>query len=113
VVALAHTVDAGVHFGAAGHGAGNFFTQEEIGVVAQLVGGADGIVIGYGDQVHAALFQRFIQGTGLVIGFEANAGHHWHRAHAGVPCVDVEIAPHAPFVSRGPLQIGELATKQL
>ena len=64
MVAFFDAIDAGVHFGSAGHGAGNFFTQKEVGIAPQVLGGVDGIVVGYRYEIHAALFQPLIQRDG-------------------------------------------------
>ena len=82
VVAIAHPIDARVHLRSARHRAGYFLAQEEIGMSAQFFDGVDRIVIGYGDKVHAAPFQCFVERSRFVITFPANAGKHGHCAHA-------------------------------
>lgn len=47
VILFGDSVDAGVHFRAAGEGDCDFLTQEEVRVLAQLLGRIDGVVIGY------------------------------------------------------------------
>ena len=54
VLALGDVVDADVHFGAAGHFAGELFADKKIGMLAQLFGAFDGIVIGESEKIHAA-----------------------------------------------------------
>ncbi len=71
MVVLADPVDAGVHLCAAGHRAGDFFAQKEIGIAPQLLNCVDRIVIRDRDEVHAALFQPCIQRVGLVIRLQA------------------------------------------
>src|SRR4029077_2349355 len=50
---LGQVVNADVHSGAARHRAGDLFAEEEIWVGPQSFSGADGIVVGERDQIHA------------------------------------------------------------
>ena len=113
MVVFRDSIYAGVHFGTARHGAGDFFAQEEVGIAPQIFNGVDGIVICNRDEVHAALFQPFVQRVRLVVRLQTNAGEHGYRTHPRVNRVNVEIAPHAPVVNPDPLQIGDFHTKQL
>ena len=60
MVVFPDSVDAGMHTGTARHGAGNFFAQEEVGIAAQFFDRVDRVMVGYSDEVHAALFQFFM-----------------------------------------------------
>ena len=91
MVVFADSINAGVHFGAARHGAGDFFAEEEIGIAAQFFHRVDRIVIGNGDEVHAALFQPFVQRVRLVVRLHAERG----RARALCTC------PSAPYERGG------------
>ncbi len=112
VVFFFDSIHARVHFCATRHGAGDFLAEEEIGIAAKFFHRVDRIVIGNCDEVHAALFQPFVQRARLVVRLLADAGEPGHCTHARVHRVNVEIAPHAPVVNRYPLQNSELRTKQ-
>ena len=94
VIALRDVVDAHVQFGSAGHAAGGFLAEEEIGPRAQRFGSVDGIVVGDGYQVHAQALQFLVNGQGLVVAFPAHAPQKRDGAHSGVPRVNVQVAPH-------------------
>jgi hypothetical protein len=49
----------------------------------------------------------------LVVRLQTNAGEYRYRAHSRMNRVNVEVAPHAPFVNPEPLQLGDFHTKQL
>ena len=66
-------------------------------MAAQRFGGVDGVVIGHGNQIHAAPLQRFIELSRLAIALPANPLENRHGAHTGVNRVDVQIALHAPL----------------
>jgi hypothetical protein len=68
-------------------------------VAAQGFDGVDGIVIGDGDQVHPAAFQRLVDFEGIVIAFTANPVHDRHGTHARVVGVNMQVAFHAPLLS--------------
>ena len=56
-----------MHFGAAGHEHGDFFTEEEIGMFAENLRAIDGIVVGEGDDGHAESLATCIDIGGLVV----------------------------------------------
>jgi len=58
VMPFGDAIDAHVKAGAAGRFARYFFTQKEIGIAPQGLGGIDGIMIGDRDQIHAAALER-------------------------------------------------------
>ncbi len=105
VVALGNVIDADVQLISAGQGAGDFLAEEEIGAGTQGFHGVDGIVIGDRYQVHAEAFQLVVDGERIVVAFPADGAKAGDGAHAGVPGVDVEIAPHmrvvTPTLSQG------------
>jgi hypothetical protein len=111
VVALFDAVNAGMDLGAARRDAGHFLTQEKIGIAPKFLGRVNRIMIRDRDQVHAAPFQGLINGFRIAITFAANSVHYGDVAHARVPRVNVQIAPHASFVARVGLQIGDLWKK--
>ncbi len=45
-------------------------------MVAEALGGVDGIVIGDGDQVHAATLEQVVDFVGVVIAFAADPVQH-------------------------------------
>jgi hypothetical protein len=110
---IALPIHAGMHFRAARHGARNFLAQKEIGIAPQLFDRIDRIVIGDGNQVHAALFQPCAQRERFIKGFGADSSQPRHSAKTGMHGVDVEVAPHAFVLSCRQLQNGDFATKQL
>jgi len=71
VLAVGDVVHADVNFGATGHFAGEFFADEKIGVLTQLFGAFDGIVIGEREEIHAAALQQGIDVVGIAITFAA------------------------------------------
>ena len=95
MIAFLDSVHADMEARSATGDAGDFLAQEEIGVAAQRFDGIDGIVIGDGDQIHAALFQERVDLMGVVIAFPADPVEQRDGTHAGVDSVDVQIAPHA------------------
>ena len=84
VIAVLYAIDAHVQLGPAGGAAGNFLAQEKIRVAAQALDRADGVVIGDGDQLHAAALEGFVDLLGVAITFAANPVQDGHGAHAGV-----------------------------
>ncbi len=83
-----------MHSGAARHAAGDLFAQEEIWVAAQSLGGADGIVVGERDQIHAFALENGVDFPRIVVRFTANALQQGNSAHPRVDGVDVQIAFH-------------------
>ncbi len=94
VVAFGDVVDAHVQLAAAGQRTGDLFAEEEIGAGTQALDGVDGIVIGDCHQIHAEPLEFFVDFERLVVAFAAHAAHERDGTHAGVPGVDVQIAPH-------------------
>src|ERR1700683_987021 len=97
---LFDAVAAHMDFSAAGSDAWNFLAQAEVEIVAQYLGSVDGIVIGDCHQVHAAPLEGFINGPRVVVALAADSAQQRDVAHAGVPRVNVQIAPHDPLYSR-------------
>ena len=64
-------------------------------MMPQMLGRIDGVVVGDGNEIHSAPFQSFIDGVGRVVALAAKTVESGYVAHAGVPRMDVEIAPHA------------------
>jgi len=81
MVVFRNAINAGVHFRAARHRAGDFFAEEEIGITPQILYGINGIVVGNRDEIHAALFQACVQRARLVVRLHTNPGEHRYSAH--------------------------------
>jgi hypothetical protein len=64
-------------------------------VMAQPLRGVDGVVIGYGYQLHSAALQGRVDFVGIAVALPADPLKDRNRAHAGVHRVDVQIAFHA------------------
>ncbi len=104
VVAILDVVDAHVKLGPAGQSARDFLAKEEIRVRPQRFHGVDGIVVGNGDKVHAKPLQLLVNGCRFVIALAADRPQNRDGTHTGVRGVDVQIAPHSPFVEGERLQ---------
>jgi hypothetical protein len=89
VIFFLDAIYAGVHLCAARQGAGDFFTEKEIRMVAQFFDRVDGIVVGYRNQIHSSGFQSFVESAGVVPGFPANAGESGYGTHTRMDGVDV------------------------
>jgi hypothetical protein len=89
VIFFLDAVYAGVHLCAAGQGAGDFFAEKKIRVLAQFFDRLNGIMVGYCYQIHAPGFQSFVESAGVVPGFPANAGESGYGAHTRMDGVDV------------------------
>ncbi len=59
VMPLFDAVHADMDLGTRRRGARHFFAQEEVGITAKMLGGIDGIVIGYRHQIHSPPLQSF------------------------------------------------------
>jgi hypothetical protein len=94
MLAFGEVVNADMHCGAAWHAAGDLFTQEEIWVTAQSLSGADGIVVGKGDQIHAFALENGVDFRRIVVRFTANALEQGNGAHPRMDGVDVKVAFH-------------------
>ena len=97
VMTLFDAVHAHVDLRARRRGARHLFAQKEIGVVAKMLGGVDGIVIGDRHQIHATPLQGPIDGLRIVVALAAKTVEPGNVAHARVPRMDVQIAPHGPL----------------
>ena len=100
VIALLDPVNPHVQMRAMLGNATHFFAEEEIGMMAQGFHRVDGIVIGHRNQVHSAALQRFVDFQRIAIAFAANPLHDRHGTHAGVTGVNMQVAFHAPLLSR-------------
>src|SRR5258708_24734224 len=89
------SVHADVDLGLGWRRACHLFAQKEIRVVAQMLGGVDGIMIRDRDQIHAAPLQRLIHGLRFVVTLAAETVKSGNVAHTRMPRMDVQIAPHA------------------
>jgi hypothetical protein len=94
VIALRDAVDAKVRLGAAGHGNGYFFAEEKIGIFAESLRAIDGVMVGEGDDGHAALLATVVNGVGLVVRLLAEASQARGVAHAGSNGVEMKVASH-------------------
>src|SRR5579862_531737 len=93
-------VHAHVEMRAAAGGTAHFFAQKEVLVLPQWFDRVNRIVIGHGYQVHPTPLQRFVDLERIVIAFPADSVQHGNRAHAGMDGVNVQIALHAPFLTK-------------
>ena len=71
VLALMEVVHPDMDFRTAGHPARQFLAQEEIRVPPQPLGPLDRVVVGKGEQVHAALVKLRVNLVGIAITFAA------------------------------------------
>lgn len=71
VIALGDAVDSQVKLGAAGHGAGNLFAEEEVGAVAEDFRGIDGVMVGNGDDGHAKALTAGVDRFSVIVGLIA------------------------------------------
>jgi hypothetical protein len=94
VLAVGDVVHADVHFGAAGHFAGEFFADEKIWVLAQWFGAFYGIVVGESEQIHAAALQQGIHSAGIAITFAAEISDKGGRTRTGEVRVNMQVASH-------------------
>ena len=111
VLALAEIVGADVHFGAAGHPAGEFFADENIRVPAQLFRAFDGIMIGKGDQVHATELQLRINFLGIAVTFAAKLSDNRGCAGPGEVRVNMQVAFHDYKCTRDLLRAYDIGAK--
>jgi hypothetical protein len=94
VLAVGDVVHADVDFGAAGHFAGEFFADEKIGVLAQLFGAFDGIVVGEREKIHAAALEQGIHGARITVTFAAKISYKGGRTGSGEVRVNMQVASH-------------------
>jgi len=94
VLSLAHVVNADMNFGAARHLAGEFFADEEIRMAAQLFRAFDGVVIGQGEEIHAASLQNGVDLLWIAITFAAKFSDKGGRAGSGEVGVNMQVAFH-------------------
>ena len=97
VLPIRNVVNADVRDAAAGHHAGDFLADEKIGPMPQAFRGSDGVMIGHGDQIHSTTLQDLVDRVGVVIALAANPAKNRECAHAGVPRMNVQVAPHVPL----------------
>ena len=107
MVVFGYSIHAGMHLRAARHRAGDFFAQEEVGMMAQLFHGVDRIMIGYRDKIHSPALKSLVKRARIVVRLSANAREHGHCTHTRMDRMDVEVAPHDYVVTPGPLQNGD------
>jgi hypothetical protein len=113
VLAVADVVDADVHFGAAGHFAGELFADKKIGMLAQWFGAFDGIVIGEREKIHAAALQQGINGAGIAITFAAEISDKGGRTGTGEVRVNMQVASHEDKNSEVVLPADDMRAKVL
>ena len=113
VLAFAHVVNADVHFRAGGHFAGEFFAHEKIGMLAQLFGAFDGIVIGEREKIHTAALQEGVNFFRIAITFAANLSDNRSRTRSGEVRVNMQVAFHVSKNNRGRLQAYDTRAKFL
>jgi len=101
VVPFGDAVDAEVEFGGAGQGAGYFFAEEKVRVIAEDLRGVDGIMVGDGDDGHAEAFAAVVDGFGVVVGLAAKVADECCVAHPGGFGVDVKVALHGEIIALG------------
>jgi hypothetical protein len=101
MVTFTDAVDSEVKFGAAGHGAGDFFAEEEVRPVTKDFGGVDGVMVGDGDDRHAEALATFVDGFGVVVGFPTEVTDECCVAHPGSFGVDVKVASHGKSMAWG------------
>jgi hypothetical protein len=94
MITFRDAIDAEMHFGAGGHGDGNFFAEEEVGIFAEGFRSFDGIVVGDGDDGHAQMFAAGIDVSGFVIRLFTKPAQTWRAAHAGAGGVYMKVAAH-------------------
>lgn len=113
VLALADVVNADVHFGAGRHFASEFFAHEKIGMLAQLLGAFDGIVIGEREKIHAAALQEGVNFLRIAITFAANLSDNRSRTWSGEVRVNMQVAFHVSKNNRRRLQAYDTRAKFL
>lgn len=101
VIALGDAVDTEVELGAAGHGAGDFFTEEEVGAATKDFDGVDGVMVGDGNDGHAEALGAVVDGFGVVVRLIAKVADERGRDPAGCFRVDVKVASHGEIIARG------------
>ncbi len=111
VVTGADEIHAEVDERATWQTASDLLAGEEIGEMAELRGGANGIMVGDGYEVHADGFEAAINVGGRRVTFAAETAEEGHIAHARVGRVDMEVALHTPFIRGGSLQLDDMRAK--
>jgi hypothetical protein len=94
MLAFGDIVDADVDFVARRHAAGQLFADEEIGVCAKTLGTLDGIVIGEGEEVHAAPREQIVDLLRIVVALATKHSYEGGRASPRVIRVDMQITLH-------------------
>ena len=100
MIPLANVVDPHMHLGAGRHAHGHLFTEKEVRVFTQDFRGVDGVMVGDGNDRHAQLFEAFIDLSGVVVGFAANAVQNRGTAHPGGDRVNMQVAAHGSMISQ-------------
>jgi hypothetical protein len=95
VITLANIQNANMNIRAAGHTAGDFLAQEEIGMLAEGFGAFDRIVIGKSDEVHTGLLEALVNAVRSTVRLTTNETEAGVSAHPGEPGMDVKVALHA------------------
>ena len=94
MLTLIEVIHTDMDFGAAGHLAGQLLAQEEAVMLPQPFGTIDRIVVGQGEQVHAAPLQQRIHFCGIAIALTAEFSRKRGCAGARKVGVDMHVALH-------------------
>ena len=105
---FAQVVHANVSFGSARHPASEFFANEEIGMAPQFFRTLYRVVVGEGEQVHAALPQKNVQLVRIAIAFAAKFSGKGGRTGAGKVRVEMKVALHNDKSRRCALQTDDI-----
>ncbi len=101
VLRLGEVEHVHVELPAALEGHRHFLAHEHVGQPPQLQGARDRVVIGEGDEVHAARERGLVDRHGLGVALAAHVAQHGEVGRAGVRRVHVKVAAHqacSPFM---------------
>src|SRR5580698_633312 len=113
MLAFGDVVNADVDFVARGHAAGQLFADEEVGVGAEAFGTLDRVVIGEGEEVHAAAREQVIDLLRVVVALAAKRPNEGGRASPRVIRVDMQITLHVENVRKCALRTCDTDAKVL
>ncbi len=68
--------------------------RKKFGVLAEAFGAFDGIVVGEGEEIHAALVEEGVNLIGIAVTFAAKAPDNGGRAGSGEVGVNMQVAFH-------------------
>ena len=94
MVAFGDAVSAEVEFRTAGHSAGDFFAEEEVGAATKDFDGVNGVVVSDGNDRHAETLCTVVYVPGFVIRLIAKVADEGSCDPAGCFGMDVKVASH-------------------